>query len=135
MNIANSWNRIAEWFRDRSERNKLIRSFNETARAAFITGDAPTALKASFSRGESSYRHEFSALLNTGFRIQALAGRQLTKEETMVIGEVVLSDKILVRRLVVLGWDTLEVCSDHGRYGCRWSLIYYANIGKFIENK
>jgi len=82
MNIANSWNRIAEWFRDRSERNKLIRSFNETARAAFITGDAPTALKASFSRGESSYRHEFSALLNTGFRIQALAGRQLTKEET-----------------------------------------------------
>lgn len=133
MVFANTWNQVIEWFRDRSERNKLIRNFNEMARDAFISGNAPTALKASFSRGESSYKHEFSAWTNTGFRIQALAGRELSKDELMFIGNVVLSNEVLVRRLVVLGWDTLEIHADKGRYGCRWKLSDYANIGKFLE--
>lgn len=133
MFFENSWNKIVEWFKDRSERGKLVRSFNETAKAAFISYEAPTALKASISRGCPSYKHEFSALMNTGFRIQALAGRQLNKEEIIFIGQVVLSDEKLVRRLVVLGWDTLEIHSDQGRYGCRWRLIDYANIGKYLE--
>lgn len=133
MFLENTWNRVVEWFKDRSERGRLVRSFNETAREAFISGQAPTALKASISRGLPAYRHEFSVWMNTGFRIQALAGRELTKAEIVFIGEVVLANETLVRRLVVLGWDTLEVHGDHGRYGCRWCLADYANIGKFIE--
>lgn len=133
MFFANTWNQIVDWFKDRSERNRLIRSFNETAREAFVSGQAPTALKASISRGVSAYRHEFSAWMNTGFRIQALAGRSLSKDELMVIGNVVLSNEVLVRRLVVLGWDTLEIHSDKGCYGCRWKLSDYARLGKFIE--
>lgn len=133
MFLENTWNRVVEWFKDRSERGRLVRSFNETAREAFISGQAPTALKASISRGLPAYRHEFSAWMNTGFRIQALAGRELTKAEIVFIGEVVLANETLVRRLVVLGWDTLEVHGDHGRYGCRWCLADYVNIGKFIE--
>ena len=133
MFLENTWNRVVEWFKDRSERGRLVRSFNETAREAFVSGQAPTALKASISRGLPAYRHEFSAWMNTGFRIQALAGRELTKAEIVFIGEVVLANETLVRRLVVLEWDTLEVHGDHGRYGCRWCLADYANIGKFIE--
>ena len=133
MFLENTWNRVVEWFKDRSERGRLVRSFNETAREAFVSGQAPTALKASISRGLPAYRHEFSAWMNTGFRIQALAGRELTKAEIVFIGEVVLANETLGRRLVVLGWDTLEVHGDHGRYGCRWCLADYANIGKFIE--
>ena len=133
MFLENTWNRVVEWFKDRSERGRLVRSFNETAREAFVSGQAPTALKASISRGLPAYRHEFSAWMNTGFRIQALAGRELTKAEIVFIGEVVLANETLVRRLVVLGWDMLEVHGDHGRYGCRWCLADYANIGKFIE--
>ena len=133
MFLENTWNRVVEWFKDRSERGRLVRSFNETAREAFVSGQAPTALKASISRGLPAYRHEFSAWMNTGFRFQALAGRELTKAEIVFIGEVVLANETLVRRLVVLGWDTLEVHGDHGRYGCRWCLADYANIGKFIE--
>lgn len=133
MFLENTWNRVVEWFKDRSERGRLVRSFNEAAREAFVSGQAPTALKASISRGLPAYRHEFSAWMNTGFRIQALAGRELTKAEIVFIGEVVLANETLVRRLVVLGWDTLEVHGDHGRYGCRWCLADYANIGKFIE--
>jgi hypothetical protein len=129
--FTNTWNNIIEWFNDRSQRSKLIRSFNDSARNAFVTGIAPTLLKANISKGESSYRHQFSDWLNTGFRIQAFTGRTLSKDELIHIGEVILNDGTLVRRLVVLGWDTLEIHGDTGIYGCRWQLKDYIPLPKF----
>ncbi|MBN1182369.1 MAG: hypothetical protein JXB49_08795 [Bacteroidales bacterium] len=123
--FENAWNRIIDWFRDRSERGQLIRSFNDSAKNAFIVGDAPTLLKARISKGERTYRHQFSNWLNSGFRIQAFSGRQLAKEEIKQIGEVILNDNVLVRRLIVLGWDTLEIHGDQGIYGLRWQLKDY----------
>ncbi len=123
--LSNTWNRIIEWFKDRSERNKLVRGFNESARNSFVKGVAPTLLKARISKGEGTYRHQFSHWINTGFRIQAFAGRVLSKDELIYIGQVILNDDILVRRLVVLGWDTLEIHGDAGIYGCRWQLKDY----------
>lgn len=131
--IGNIWNNLIEWFKDRSDRNQLVHNFNYMAREAFIRGLAPTLLKASISKGVREYRHEFSNWMYTGFRIQALAGRALNKDEMIVIGQVVLADVILVRRLVALGWDTLEVCDDIGIYGCRWKLIDYAHIGLMLN--
>lgn len=120
--FTNTWNNIITWFKDRSERAKLIRSFNESARNAFVTGVAPTLLKASISRGDRSYRHQFSNWLNSGFRIQAFTGRSLSKDEIIAIGNVILADDTLIRKLVVLGWDTLEIHGDQGFYGCKWQL-------------
>lgn len=51
MFFANTWNNIVAWFNDRSERNRLVRSFNQSAKDAFVMGRAPTMLKASISRG------------------------------------------------------------------------------------
>ena len=127
--LNNIWYNITEWFNERSERNSLMSNFNRAARDAFISGVAPTMLKASVSRGESSYKHQFSAWLGSGFRVQALSGIPLSKEEMVFIGKVVLNNTELVRRLVVLGWDTLEVHDDKGLYGCRWKLSDYAQIG------
>ena len=123
--FSNTWNTILEWFKDRSERGKLVRSFNESARDAFVKGIAPTLLKSSISKGERSYKHQFSDWLNTGFRIQAFTGRQLSKNELIYIGQVILNDSTLVRKLIVLGWDTLEIHGDAGNYGCRWQLKDY----------
>jgi hypothetical protein len=123
--LENFWNRIIDWFRDRSERSQLIRSFNDSAKNAFIIGEAPTLLKARISKGERAYRHQFSNWLNSGFRIQAFSGRQLAKNEIKQIGEVILNDNVLVRRLIVLGWDTLEIHGDQGIYGLRWQLKDY----------
>ena len=131
--FANIWNNIVEWFRDRSERHRLVQNFNWSARDAFIRGEAPTMLRASISKGNSDYRHQFSAWMNTGFRIQALSGRSLSKDEMMFIGQTILHDTILVRRLIALGWDTLEVHDDAGIYGCRWKLIDYAQIGGMLN--
>lgn len=133
--LDNTWNDILDWFFDRSERANLVRSFNESARNAFVSGVAPTLLKASISKGESSYKHQFSNWLNTGFRIQAFTGRILTKDELIHIGKVILDDSILVRRLIVLGWDTLEIHGDAGTYGCRWQLKDYIPLPKFNENE
>lgn len=129
--LSNSWNNILDWFRDRSERSKLVRSFNESARNSFVGGIAPTLLKGKISKGERAYKHQFSNWLNTGYRIQAFTGRQLSKDELMHIGKVILNDEILVRKLVVLGWDTLEIHGDEGTYGCRWQLKDYIPLPKF----
>ncbi len=126
--LNNFWNKVVEWFTDKQERNRLIRGFNNSARAAFVTGEAPTLLHASLSRGNSDYRHQFSHWLNSGFRIEAFSGRQLTRNELIAIGNAILSDDVLVRRLVVLGWDTLEIHSDVGSYGCRWQLKDYLQL-------
>jgi len=133
--FTNTWNNILEWFRDRSERAKLVRSFNDSARNAFVSGIAPTLLKSSISKGESSYKHQFSNWLNTGFRIQAFTGRILSKEELIHIGKVILDDSVLVRRLIVLGWDTLEIHGDSGLFGCRWQLKDYIPLPKLNENE
>ena len=123
--LENTWNIIIDWFRDRSERTKLIRSFNDSAKNSFITGDAPTLLKANVSKGVNSYKHQFSNWFNTGYRIKAFSGKQLSKEEIKQIGEVILNDNVLVRRLIVLGWDTLEIHGDKGSYGLRWQIKDY----------
>ena len=133
--LENTWNNILNWFRDRSERAKLVRSFNESAKDSFVAGIAPTLLKASISKGESSYRHQFSSWLNTGYRIQAFTGRILSKDELIHIGKVILNDSVLVRRLIVLGFDTLEIHGDAGTYGCRWQLKDYIALPKFNENE
>ena len=126
--LSNTWNSILEWFQDRSERNKLVRSFNYSARSSFISGIAPTLLKASISKGDSNYRHQFSNWFNSGFRIQAFTGRALSKDELKHIGNVILNDSLLVRKLVVLGWDTLEIHGDTGAFGCKWQLKDYVQL-------
>lgn len=128
--FENVWNKIIEWFSDRHERNSLMRSFNASAKSAFVEGVAPTLLRATFSKGNSAYRHQFSNWLYSGFRIEAFAGRMLSKNELISIGNAVLNDDMLVRRMVVLGWDTLEVHGDRGAFGCRWQLKDYLQLGQ-----
>lgn len=128
--MENFWNKIIEWFTDRQERSSLIRSFNASAKESFVKGLAPTLLRASISKGNSAYKHQFSNWLYSGFRIQAFTGRTLTKSELINIGDAVLNDEVLVRRMVVLGWDTLEVHGDLGSFGCRWQLKDYLQLNQ-----
>lgn len=121
----NIWNSIIDWFQDTNERNRLIRDFNQAARNAFINQSVPTLLKAKISKGERAYKHQFSNWLKTGFRVQSFSGKQLSKDELKQIGGVILADEILVRKLIVLGWDTLEIHGDKGYFGLKWQLKDY----------
>lgn len=127
--LENIWISILDWFSDRNQRAKLLRGFNNAAKTAYIQGAVPTLLKAEFSKGNNMYTHQFSDWLRHGFRVTAFSGKQLSKNELIEIGTTILSDAILVRQLVVLGFDTLEVQGDTGVYGCMWQLKDHISIG------
>ncbi len=127
--MLNFWNKITEWFHDRKERNRLVSDFNNAAKVAFVSGYVPSLLYASVSRGCSDYRHSFSKWMFSGFRICVLSGMQLGRQDIVLIGQAILSNETLVRQLVVLGWDTLEVHCDVGNYGCRWALKDHLMLG------
>lgn len=128
------WNRIINWFKDLSERQKCISDFNMSARNQFYGLNISTLLVASTTKGDPNYKHDFSKFLfMTGFRIKATAGRPLTKEEMLYIGKVILNNSTLVRQLYVLGWDTLEVEDTAGQKGVKWAIKDFANIGLEID--
>jgi hypothetical protein len=124
---------IREWFGEMAERYRLVRDFNMAAKNSFIAGAAPTLLSCRITRGESAYRHAFSKFMGGGFRIKALSGRPLQKSELIEIGRVVLDDEELVRKLISLGWDTLEIHANAGYNGGKWPLKKYANIGGLLN--
>lgn len=124
---------IAEWFGELGERYNVMREFNKAAKFAFISGQALTLLNAKTTIGDSNYRHAFSKWMSGGFRIKALSGRSLPKSELIEIGKIVLDNETLVRKLIALGWDTLEVHDDKGFQGVKFPLKEHANIGGFLN--
>lgn len=130
------WYKISEiidWFSDVSERYKVVKDFNKAAKNAFISGVAPTLLETKITKGNSDYKHQFSKFMGGGFRIKALSGTPLKREEMIEIGKVILDNRELVRKLITLGWDTLEVHDNAGYNGCQWSLKEHANIGQYLN--
>lgn len=127
------WYRLIDWFSDVRERYNLVRDFNKSAKKSFISSQAPTLLEARVTMGSSEFRHAFSKFMAGGFRIKALSGQPLQKSELIEIGKVILDNEELVRKLVSLGWDTLEVHDVKGFHGCKWALKNHANIGGFLQ--
>lgn len=128
------WNRIINWFKDLSERGKLVREFNNAARLSFTELTVSTLLEASSSKGDPRYKHEHSMyLVPSGFRIKATSGRALTKDEMLYIGKVILSNRSLVRRIYILGWDTFEVEDITGRKGVKWAIRDFVDLNLILE--
>ena len=120
------WNRIIDWFRDMSERRKLIMGWNYNARQAYIEGFIPLLLEASISKGNGGFRHEMSSWFQTGFRLKSIV--PLKKDDMLDIGRVILGNNILVRQLVVLGFDTLEIYDETTRKGVQWALKDFRHL-------
>ena len=127
------WNKIFSWFRDMSERNKLLREWNEEARTSYIQGLVPVLLEANISKGDSRYKHSCSRLLFSGFRIQIKGTHSLTKEEILDIGRTILHNQNLVRKMILLGWDTLEILDVVHQRGVKWAFKDFANIGMMLN--
>lgn len=125
--IADWIYKVKEWFRSLNERNILISDFNDSAKAAFISGIAPTFLKAQTSRGDKNNTHKYSHFYS-GFRIIVMGGKNLSKEELIEIGRVILSNNPLVRNLVINGFDTLEIHGENDAFGSKWRLKDYLSL-------
>lgn len=122
------WRRILNWFRDMSERIRLINDWNKSAKEAFILGSVPSLLEASTSMGNSKNRHELSKLFISGFRIKVKSGQSLDKMDLVNVGRIILMNPELVRKIIVLGWDTLEVYDARTKVGVQWALKDFMNL-------
>lgn len=127
------WNKIINWFKEMSERNKLLREWNEEAKISYIQGVVPVLLEANISKGDSRYRHPFSRLLFSGFRIQIKGTHLLTKEEILDIGRTILHNQNLVRKMILLGWDTLEILDIVHQRGVKWAFKDFANLNLMLN--
>ena len=119
------WDRILNWFSDIKERNNFLRDWNRSAKEAYIAAMVPTLLEARTTMGTLDYRHEFSKFMAGGFRVKALSGKPMSREELAEIGNIILSNDVLVRKLVSNGWDTLEIHDSSGVLGLKWQLKKY----------
>lgn len=128
------WYKITDWFGELGERIRVLRDFNQSAKAAFVSGLAPTLLEAKITRGDSQFRHAFSRFMGGGFRIKALTGRPLERSELVEIAMAVLDNDLLVRKMLSLGWDTLEVHDSAGVKGIKYPLKNYAKIGGILSS-
>ena len=117
------WNRIIAWFSELSEKQRCVNDFNRAAKEAFIYGSVPVYMKADISRGNRAYRHNMSSFLFSGFRIRTVSGRFLTRDEIEAVGATISSNATLMRKLVTLGFDTLEIYSPEGSLVKDWRLM------------
>lgn len=124
--MNNVWNNISSWIQDVSDRNIVVREFNNTAKSAYINGLVPCQLKCELSRGNKAYKHSTSAWFKSGFRIVAMSNSLLSDDELNCIGLSLLANSKIVRMLITLGWDTLEVICDKGEVGLQWKLINFS---------
>lgn len=124
---------ILDWFGEMKERTKLVKDFNNASAESFIAGEATTLLKLTIVSGDSSYKHEFSKFFGSGLRIKALSGKSLSRNELNEIADIILKNEKLVRRLISLGWDTLEVHDSNGLIGLKWPLKKFGKIGGLLN--
>lgn len=124
--MDSAWSCISSWFKDVSDRKCVIREFNNAAKAAYINGSVPYQLRCGLSRGNKAYKHSTSSWLQSGIRIVIMTNELLSDEELNKIGLSILADSKIVRMLITLGWDTLEVVCDKGEVGLQWKLTSFS---------
>ena len=130
--------RVIKWFRDSAERRRFINEFNANARGAFQTLSVDTLLEAKACSGnvDSSYRHELSApFMFSGIAIEAKAGSEIPVEDIILIGKIILSDQMLVRRMFVLHWDTLIVRDTRTGKFVDWRIRDFMSFGGLLNNR
>jgi hypothetical protein len=125
---------VLDFIREFSDRKILIREFNEIARLAFVNEEAPRLLKSRNTMGDSSYKHSNSRRFFSGFRIDVKMGPKIKVEEIKFIGTIFLNNRPLLRQLMALGYDTIEVYGGDVDTYMQWNISSYANLdGYFLE--
>ncbi len=123
------WNRVIEWFSNQKERRKFLDEFNHSARESFIANVVPIYLKAESSFGNNEFRHAFSSFLYHGLKIRTMTGMYLDDSDFISMGNMLASNPSLMRRLVTLGYDTLEITNNGGKVVRQWRLTTLVELG------
>ena len=130
--------RFIKWFRDSAERRRFINEFNANARDAFQSLSVDTLMEAKACSGnsDSSYRHELSApVIFSGISIEAKAGTEIPIDDIILIGKIILSNQVLVRRMFVLHWDTLIVRDIRTDKFVDWRIRDFMSFGGLLNER
>ena len=130
--------RFIKWFRDSPARRKFINDFNDKAREEFQMLSVDTLLEAKACSGNSdnSYRHELSApVIFSGIAIEAKAGTEIPVDDIILIGKIILSNQMLVRKMFVLHWDTLIVRDTRTGKFVDWRIRDFMNFGGLLNDR
>lgn len=130
--------RFIKWFRDSAERRRFINEFNANARDAFQSLSVDTLMEAKACSGnsDSSYRHELSApVIFSGIAIEAKAGTEIPIDDIILIGKIILSNQVLVRRMFVLHWDTLIVRDTRTGKFVDWRIRDFMSFGGLLDER
>ena len=130
--------RFIKWFRDSAKRKRFINEFNANARGAFQSLSVDTLLEAKACSGnsDSSYRHELSApFMFSGIAIEAKAGTEIPVDDIILIGKIILSNQVLVRRMFVLHWDTLIVRDTRTGKFVDWRIRDFMSFGGLLNER
>ena len=130
--------RFIKWFRDSPARRKFINDFNDKAREEFQMLSVDTLLEAKACSGNSdnSYRHELSApVIFSGLAIEAKAGTQIPVDDIILIGKIILSNQVLVRKMFILHWDTLIVRDTRTGKFVDWRIRDFMNFGGLLNDR
>ena len=130
--------RVVGFFvKDSAERRRFVNEFNLNAKYFFQSLSVDTLLEAKMSSGnsDSSYRHELSApTMVSGLTIEATAGAQISVDDIVMIGRIILSDQVLVRKMFVLHWDTLIVKDSRTGKFVDWRIRDFISFGGLLAN-
>ena len=127
--------RFIKWFRDSPARRKFINDFNDKAREEFQMLSVDTLMEARACSGnsDSSYRHELSApVIFSGIAIEAKAGTQIPVDDIILIGKIILSNQVLVRKMFMLHWDTLIVRDTRTGKFVDWRIRDFMSFGGLL---
>ena len=130
--------RFIKWFRDSAERRRFINEFNANAIDAFQSLSVDTLMEAKACSGnsDSSYRHELSApVIFSGIAIEAKAGTEIPIDDIILIGKIILSNQVLVRRMFVLHWDTLIVRDIRTDKFVDWRIRDFMSFGGLLNER
>ena len=130
--------RFIKWFRDSPARRKFINDFNDKAREEFQMLSVDTLLEAKACSGnsDSSYRHELSApVIFSGIAIEAKAGTEIPVDDIILIGKIILSNQVLVRKMFVLHWDTLIIRDTRTGKFVDWRIRDFMSFGGLLNER
>lgn len=116
------------------ERSDVINEFNKFSKQAFLSRQSTRFIVAKTTRGDSNFKHSMSHTFFSGFRLTIKNDEGLTNSEVENISKVILTNKTLLRQLMALGFDTLEIYGTNCGIYKQWDISKYSDLkGYFID--
>lgn len=115
-------NRLIGWVDDFKGRQSTVQDFNKRAKNNFVEKKTSILLEAKTTIGCAEFKHSFSKFMAGGFSVGASSSVSLKKEEVQAVGLELIKDETFVRKLISLGWDTLEVHDSNLVHCFKWQL-------------